>query len=846
MQFKNDSIIICSAGMKRKLLEKHSGKFPLFYATYFDIKNFIEKYDFEINNKSILAAMKILNVSYANAKVITPYVYYVEEEKEYADEKLIKLQELKKKIKDKNNDVFLKFLEGKDIYVFDLFLDNFSKGILDKIAKTNNVFYVSEKDKNKIYDSSKFYNYTESDEYVFSKEPNVHVDFDLIKSTKRDVLKFKTYDKEVEYVFTQIAKLLVDAKEVEAINNIYIWSNSTAYNHMISRYSDIFGIPVSIKETESIKNHITYKEFYKCLRESNDKRQAFQKIEKYKETYEYNALLSLLNEFYFLDGEELCEVIKVEIENVKYKDLTYKNCVKVVSNGDVFKEGDYVFLIGFDSNTYPKTHKDDDYLPSSYAGICNITTHNEKNELELNKAVYTISKINNANLTLTFSNFSTTKNVISLANEKLSCNEIEHQINELENGTKYIKHIPGLLNQLNRASFIDKQIDQKEYKKGFHVYKSYNPKFIKFSDKDKKNLMKILEDSKTNKPKLYLSYTSMDEYYKCRFRYYLERVLKIKHDEDRVATKLGNIFHGLLEKNDKKKIDLEVEKQQILDVTEDVILKYYFNKFWDDFKLIIDFNNKFKNNTKLKDVLAESELVVNFLDENIDKQFNGKIDKIIFKKDDSGNYYIAIIDYKTGDPSSTLDNIVYGLNLQLPSYAYLISKGDFKVKDEKLKIENPIILGLYLQKILQKVDYKINQTKDPTQEKNKNLKLDGYSISDTSLLAMLEPDYADSEYIKNLKYKSDSTIFVKDAKLISSNDIKMIIEIVDEKIKEAFDSIIQADFAINPKKIGSSNVSCQYCPYSNICYIDKGKIKRIKKIEFAELVAVNSSEEEAE
>lgn len=844
MQFKNDSIIICSAGMKRKLLEKNSGKFPLFYATYFDMKSFIEKYSFEITNQAIIEAMNVLNVSYSNAKVITPYVYYVDEKKNYDDPKLVKLQELKKIIKKENNEMFLKFMEGKDIYVFDLFLDNYAKSVLDEIANTNNVFYVSEKDKNITYNASKFYNYSEDDEYVFSKDPYNHIDFKLIKSTKRNVLKFKTYDKEVEYVFTQIAKLLVEEQEVDKINNIYIWSNSTAYNHMISRYSDIFGIPVSIKETESIKNHIIYRKFFNCLSESHSKTKAFKKIENYKDTYEYNALLSLLNEFYFLDGKQLCEVIKTEIENVKYEDVNYKNCVKVVSNGDGFKEGDHVFLIGFDSNTYPKTYKDDDYLSSSYASICNITTHNEKNKLELDKAVYTISKINN--LTLTFSEFTTTKNVISLSNEKLNCNEIEYKVEEETIGIKYEKHLPGLLNQLNRASFIDKQIEQKEYKKKLTVYKSYKSRFNKFSAKDIENLKKILYDSKINKPKLHLSYTSMDEYYKCHFRYYLERVLKIKHDEDRVATKLGNIFHGLLEKNDKEKIDLEVEKQHILDTTEDIILKYYFNKFWEDFKLIIDFNNKFKDNTKLKNVLAESELVVEFEDENVDKQFNGKIDKIIFKKDENGNNYIAIIDYKTGDPSATLDNIVYGLNLQLPSYAYLISNGKFKELDEKVKIENPIILGLFLQKILQKVDYKLNKPKVPTQEKIKNLKLEGYSILDNSLLEMLEPNYADSEYIKNLKYKSDSNVFVKDAKLVSEADIKMIIDIVDTKIKEAFDSILQADFAINPKKIGSSNDSCQYCPYSNICYVDKGKIKRVKKIEFAELVAANSGEEEVE
>ena len=34
----------------------------------------------------------------------------------------------------------------------------------------------------------------------------------------------------------------------------------------------------------------------------------------------------------------------------------------------------------------------------------------------------------------------------------------------------------------------------------------------------------------------------------------------------------------------------------------------------------------------------------------------------------------AIVDYKTGNPELNIDNAIYGLDMQLPVYAYLIKK----------------------------------------------------------------------------------------------------------------------------------------------------------------------------
>lgn len=68
----------------------------------------------------------------------------------------------------------------------------------------------------------------------------------------------------------------------------------------------------------------------------------------------------------------------------------------------------------------------------------------------------------------------------------------------------------------------------------------------------------------------------------------------------------------------------------------------------------------------------------------------GIIDRIMYKKD-FDKTYVAIVDYKTGNPNISLDNAIYGIDSQLPIYLFL-------AKNSKLK--NIEFIGFYLNKII--------------------------------------------------------------------------------------------------------------------------------------------------
>ena len=53
---------------------------------------------------------------------------------------------------------------------------------------------------------------------------------------------------------------------------------------------------------------------------------------------------------------------------------------------------------------------------------------------------------------------------------------------------------------------------------------------------------------------------------------------------------------------------------------------------------------------------------------------------------------------------------------------------------------------------------------------------------------------------------------------LDEQQINNLISETDKLINKAADSILEADFTINPKVIDGDNISCNFCEYKDICY----------------------------
>jgi hypothetical protein len=76
--------------------------------------------------------------------------------------------------------------------------------------------------------------------------------------------------------------------------------------------------------------------------------------------------------------------------------------------------------------------------------------------------------------------------------------------------------------------------------------------------------------------------------------------------------------------------------------------------------------------------------------------------------------------------------------------------------------------------------------------------------------------------------------FYKYAKVISNKNLNIIIDTLDKNIKKTYDTLMDADFKIEPKKIDLKDKSCEFCDFKDICYKKLEDYKYLDKKEFKE------------
>ena len=173
-----------------------------------------------------------------------------------------------------------------------------------------------------------------------------------------------------------------------------------------------------------------------------------------------------------------------------------------------------------------------------------------------------------------------------------------------------------------------------------------------------------------------------------------------------------------------------------------------------------------------------------------------------------------VVDYKTGN-SSDIDRklMEFGLSLQLPSYMYLLSKKDL------FNGKNLSYGGLYLQHLVN-TERKYAEDKSLEDLKMESMKLDGFTTDDLDRFEICDPELPageSSRLYRTLKKKNDGSLAAT-SNTMSDDEISDKIDLVEEKIKEAGTEIMKGNFNIDPKKYGNKNISCDYCPYLDICY----------------------------
>ena len=513
--------------------------------------------------------------------------------------------------------------------------------------------------------------------------------------------------------------------------------------------------------------------------------------------------------------ENIYKLVEKDVKETKTKQKKLENQIEIVDIENNSFDNEYVFLLGFNQGSIPTFYKDEEYLSDSIKeeNCLLIDTTMEKNILSKESVISSLNKIKNLIITAKEKSIDSDFMISNLVSE-LNFNVIKPRF-------YYKKAYSEKLLKIKLTKYLDDFIKYGTINENLSIlysnldidYLSYKNKFTGIENTLLLNKLK---------PKLTLSYTHIDNYFHCAFKYYLTNILKLDKYEENFSTVIGNLFHYILSISVKEGFDFNKEYDDYIRKLELTNKESFFlKKLKGELELVLKQVKELYHETGLTKLLLEHKITID-KSSVIPVNFVGIVDKIMYKE--SANTLISIIDYKTGHADINLYNVLYGLSMQLPIYLYLVKKSNL--------FTNVRFTGFYLQKILSS-EVVFSPNKTYLEQKMNNLKLEGYSNNDSSILEVFIPDYEDSKFVKSMKTTSKG--FYHYAKVLSDEQIDKLIDKVDENIDFARDNILKGEFSINPKQINEEKIGCNFCKFKDICYRtnnDFVKLKENKSLSF--------------
>lgn len=637
------------------------------------------------------------------------------------------------------------------------------------------------------------------------------------------ITEYETLEEEVVGVAEQISMLL---KKGVSINRIYLGNVTNDYHSIIERIFHTFKIPIEASHQHVLYEYPVIQTLLKKISWEEPLTLFEPLLQELKQEYPktdsviFETLISIINKYYQKNRtfKEIKEIFIYELKQAVVKQKPCSNLIKQITVKDhTLEKEDYLFIIGASLGELSTIYEDQDYFSDIKKEQLGLPTSLEMTLGEENKIKRKITSI--PHIFISYKKKSPFK-------EYLRSPLLEEWSQEIKKGE--YQYTNQAYNEYLLNASIDPylQFNQKsEHLKRYGIekvyYHTYHNQFTKI---DPELFQKYF-------PFCVLSYTGMQKFFECPFHYYIESILKIKPPiKQTPGLMIGNVFHFILEQYFKGTENLEklIEEQlNTMEITPISKKQFYLKKYKVEIKRLIEI---------MEEQLKRSSMKPTYLEEHIEwiekKKITfrlfGKIDKIMTVEDED-HCYIIVIDYKTGQASSDLSKVVYGLDMQLLLYLYLI-QCDPKFSKYQLG-------GAYLEHIVGNV---LNYTNGKTYEDLlwDQSRLDGISIQRREFIKRLDHFYQGKSYVKGVRVKSDGEFYASN-KVLEPATLDQLLEIVRRKIDQIEEKIEKAEFFVAPKKfsseIGDKVSSCEHCPYRDICYLkpnDVIRLKEYKNLEF--------------
>lgn len=562
----NNTLLICSKTLKNKIISSNT----LINVKIMTMNELIKKLTFDYDDKAIYEIMQKENVKYKLAKMYIENIYYIEN-KEYENEKLKKLKQIKDYLNEYliYDELFKQYIKNKKIIILNHKLTKYEKKILNNLQ------------------------YEEIDTRINTYEHKVY--------------QFKHIEDEVKYIGNKICELIENNINP---NQIKLYNVSNDYEKVIKRNFNFLNLKVNYKTNKPLISTIPGKEFIKRL--ENEPLENI--IEDLKNKYDnkiVNKIINICNKFVWSNYN--IELIKETLKQTNLNEEEYENAIEIIDHLEA-SDDEYVFLMGFNEGVIPKSYKDEDYINDKIK-MDYLDNTLDKNKLEKEETLKNIKSIKNLIITTKEKDNKQTYYISNLLND----------VTTYENNSN--KTYSTLLDKIEYTKYMD---DFRKYgtkNKNLDVLAStYKIPYLEY-----KNDYKKIKNFKLDK-KLELSYTSFQTYNECNFKYYISKILKLEPFEETFASTVGSLVHSILEQNLKN--DAPVDEQVDKFINENNLTnkeKFFAIKIKEELKKTIEIIKYQKTQSDLDKALYEQKIII----ENENYNLVGKIDKIMYKEENN-------------------------------------------------------------------------------------------------------------------------------------------------------------------------------------------------------------------
>lgn len=637
------------------------------------------------------------------------------------------------------------------------------------------------------------------------------------------IFHFENYDDEILEVVNHIAILL--NKKVDPAK-IVIHKVNKDYLNKLEEYLMIYKIDYIVEGEDSFFDVDIVKNFFHDLK--NYEAMRLNKVLKdylidKKDNKIFSKIGKVLEPLIMLDltiNSITLDLIKdVFIHTIYQEEVTNAIKIENVLN-HIYDDDTHIFIMNFSHGEIAHIYKDDTYLNDKIRKNLKLLTSFDRTQIEEKKILDCIHSYESIHLS--YSTYCSSKiympsNLIKELAKKRIVNICDASI--------HIYHI------------VNEDMAKMRFFKAYALYRLYQKKTFDYlygytyfcADLTKRyqsDFNATLDYLALPTLFMELSYTKLNDYFSCPFRFYLKYILNIEEKmEDNNSTFVGRMYHFVLEKVVAKRYIDRRTKEEVLENISVYIcdfvknqtyeikdkLKFYLNKFSEELKLIVEI---------IMDFMDHSSFEVLGLEQKLEKQFDdytvvvGLIDKILKYQE-----YYLVIDYKTNPVHPNWYALDVGLDLQLPLYLYLIKANDPNAK----------IAGSYLQSVFRTSLLKY-EDKPLSKVMLEQLKYVGYTLQDRDVILAIDTNALNGsgslpkQIVSNKGFYKN---FLK--KSFTQTQFDAIILYVEKLIFEANKKIRKGLFPILPLTDEKNESVCRYCRLKDLCYRNETMKKVYKK-----------------